>query len=79
MQKVHRFSWEAVENSVFRQMCDTQTPQGILTVLRQPSYLMEDLLKEKNPVDQILRGFQKHLSAFRHKKFLFPPGLRLLI
>ena len=43
MQKVHRFSWEAVENSVFRQMCDTQTPQGILTVLRQPSYQMEDL------------------------------------
>ena len=33
MQKVHRFSWEAVENSVFRQMCDTQTPQGILTAV----------------------------------------------
>ena len=25
MQKVHRFSWEAVENSVFRQMCDTDS------------------------------------------------------
>ena len=43
MEKVRRFSWEAVENSVFRQMCDTQTPQGILTVLRQPSYNIEDI------------------------------------
>ena len=58
MQKVHRFSWEAVENSVFRQMCDTQTPQGILTVLRQPSYQMEDLLKEKNPLIMVLENIQ---------------------
>ena len=47
MKKVRRFSWDAVENGVFRQMCDTQTPQGILTVLRQPSYELEDLLKEE--------------------------------
>ena len=58
MQKVRRFSWEAVENSVFRQMCDTQTPQGILTVLRQPSYQMEDLLKEKNPLLMVLEDLQ---------------------
>ena len=58
MQKVHRFSWEAVENSVFRQMCDTQTPQGILTVLRQPSYQMEDLLQEKNPLIMVLEDLQ---------------------
>ena len=47
MKKVRRFSWDAVENGVFRQMCDTQTPQGILTVLRQPSYELGDLLKEE--------------------------------
>ncbi len=58
MQKVHRFSWEAVENSVFRQMCDTQTPQGILTVLRQPSYQMEDLLERKNPLIMVLEDLQ---------------------
>ena len=28
IEKVRRFSWESVENGVFRQMCDTQTPQG---------------------------------------------------
>ena len=48
MQKAKRFSWDAVENSVFRQMSDTQTPQGVLTVLRQPSYQMEDLLKQES-------------------------------
>ena len=58
MQKVRRFAWEAVENSVFRQMCDTQTPQGILTVLRQPSYQMEDLLREKNPLVMVLEDLQ---------------------
>ena len=59
MEKVRRFSWESVENGVFRQMCDTQTPQGILTVLRQPSYQMQDLLKEKNPLIMVLEDLQE--------------------
>ena len=58
MKKVRRFSWEAVENGVFRQMCDTQTPQGILTVLRQPSYELEDLLKEEKPLLMVLEDLQ---------------------
>ena len=58
MTKVRRFSWEAVENGVFRQMCDTQTPQGILTVLRQPSYELEDLLKEEKPLLMVLEDLQ---------------------
>ena len=58
IEKVRRFSWESVENGVFRQMCDTQTPQGILTVLRQPSYQMQDLLKEKNPLIMVLEDLQ---------------------
>ena len=58
MEKVHRFSWETVEKGVFRQMCDTQTPQGILTVLRQPSYELEDLLKEERPLLMVLEDLQ---------------------
>ena len=58
MKKVRRFSWDAVENGVFRQMCDTQTPQGILTVLRQPSYELEDLLKEEKPLLMVLEDLQ---------------------
>ena len=48
MARVQRFPMETVSDTVFRQMCDTQTPQGILTVLRSPSYDMEDLLRKKN-------------------------------
>ena len=58
MKKVRRFSWDAVENGAFRQMCDTQTPQGILTVLRQPSYELEDLLKEEKPLLMVLEDLQ---------------------
>ena len=58
MKKVRRFSWDAVENGVFRQMCDTHTPQGILTVLRQPSYELEDLLKEEKPLLMVLEDLQ---------------------
>lgn len=58
MERVRRFSWESVENSVFRQMCDTQTPQGILTVLKQPSYNMEDILKKSEPLIMVLEDLQ---------------------
>ena len=58
MEKVRRFSWEAVENSVFRQMCDTQTPQGILTVLKQPSYNIEDIFSEGEPLIMVLEDLQ---------------------
>lgn len=49
---------ETVSDTVFRQMCDTQTPQGILTVLRSPSYDMEDLLRKKNPLLIVLEDLQ---------------------
>ena len=58
MQKAKCFSWDAVENSVFRQMSDTQTPQGVLTVLRQPSYQIEDLLKQESPLLMVLEDLQ---------------------
>ena len=58
MQKAKCFSWDAVENSVFRQMSDTQTPQGVLTVLRQPSYQVEDLLKQESPLLMVLEDLQ---------------------
>ena len=42
--------WELVEDSVFDKMSATMTPQGVLCVLRQPSYRMEDLLKKEKPL-----------------------------
>ena len=37
--------FEIVEDSVFLKLCDTDTPQGILTVLKMPLYRREDLLR----------------------------------
>lgn len=39
---------EIVEDRVFAHMCDTQTPQGILTLLRIPTYTRTDLLGGDN-------------------------------
>ena len=52
---------EVVKDSVFRQMSDTCTPQGILAVLRTPVYQAEDLLRtgrEKTPFLLILEDLQ---------------------
>lgn len=58
MAKVRSFPWEEVEDSVFRQMSDTQTPQGILTVLRQPSYDIDTILSESAPLIMVLEDLQ---------------------
>ena len=39
-------SYEVVSDSVFKTMSDTQTPQGILALLQQPAYGLEDLLNQ---------------------------------
>lgn len=38
--------YELVSDSVFAHVSDTNTPQGILAVVRQPEYRFEDLLRE---------------------------------
>ena len=58
MERVERRSFEIVENHVFRQMSDTQTPQGILTVLKKPFYTMEDILDGENPLIMVLEDLQ---------------------
>lgn len=58
MKQVAAYPYETVSDSVFRQMSDTQTPQGVLTVLRRPSYKMEDILKGEKPLIVILEDLQ---------------------
>ncbi|MDO4339197.1 MAG: RNA methyltransferase [Eubacteriales bacterium] len=58
MERVMEFPCEIVTDSVFRQMSDTQTPQGILTVLKKPSYSMADILKGENPLVMVLEDLQ---------------------
>ncbi|MCH4191258.1 MAG: RNA methyltransferase [Butyrivibrio sp.] len=40
-----RTGYETVTDEVFRKMSDTQSPQGILSVVRQMRYTLEDLFK----------------------------------
>ena len=51
-------AYETVDDRVFERMCDTQTPQGILTVLRMPSYGREELLQAENPLLLVLEDLQ---------------------
>lgn len=41
--------YELVSDSVFAVMSDTQTPQGVLALVRQFSYGMDELLKSDRP------------------------------
>lgn len=57
-EKLQRTGYETVSSEVFAKMSDTQTPQGILSVLQQPEYLLEDLLKKPNPLFVVLENLQ---------------------
>ena len=51
--------YEVVKDSVFAQMSDTLTPQGVLTVVRQYHYTMEELMGEKDhPLFLVLEDLQ---------------------
>ena len=51
--------YEVVKDSVFAQMSDTLTPQGVLTVVRQYHYTMEKLMGEKeHPLFLVLEDLQ---------------------
>ena len=52
------YSYEVVSDAVFRSVSDTQTPQGILAVVRIPEYRLEDLLCDRKTHLLILEGIQ---------------------
>lgn len=55
----HGIYYEIVADKVFREITDTQTPQGILAVVRQPHYTFQDLFSENRAAHLvILEGIQ---------------------
>ena len=44
-----RYGAEEVSDEVMKKMSDTQTPQGVLAVIRQYNYSMEEVLEGYNP------------------------------
>jgi TrmH family RNA methyltransferase len=52
------YSYEVVADAVFRAVSDTQTPQGILAVVRMPEYTLDELLAEEQTHLLILESIQ---------------------
>lgn len=50
--------YEVVSDSVLKSVSDTQTPQGILCLVKKPEYQLEDLLREEQPHLLILESIQ---------------------
>ncbi len=44
LQRLKEISYEEVTDDVFAKMSDTQTPQGILSVLHRPTYNLKDIV-----------------------------------
>lgn len=57
-EKLNKTGYEVVAADLFRKMSDTQTPQGILTVLSQPNYTLEDMMSVENPLLVVLENLQ---------------------
>ncbi len=57
-EKLKRTGYETVAEEVFRRMSDTQTPQGILTVLRRPVYETGQLLRGDKTLLLLLEDIQ---------------------
>ena len=51
-------SYEVVIDDIFRKMSDTKTPQGILCVLKQQRYRIEEMLAVPNPLLVLLEDIQ---------------------
>lgn len=56
--KLHKCGFELVSADVFKRMSDTQTPQGILTVVKQPRYDLAQLLNKPNGLWVVLENLQ---------------------
>ena len=52
------YPYEVVSDSVFKAISDTQTPQGILSVVKMPSYELTDLWKQDQTSLLILESVQ---------------------
>lgn len=58
--KLDHCSYEVVSDTVFQKISDTQTPQGILCVLKQPHYDFMDLgvMRQTPPLVMVLEDIQ---------------------
>lgn len=58
LEKLNRVGYETVSREAFCRMSDTQTPQGILCVIKRPEYSLEQLLAVPCPLLAVLENLQ---------------------
>lgn len=57
-KKITQTGYETVTEEVMKKASDTQTPQGVLTVLYQPAYTLEEILSKENGLYVVLEDLQ---------------------
>lgn len=57
-EKLEQCNYEVLSDEVFKKVSDTQTPQGILCVMKQYHYRLEDLFQKQDPLLLILEDIQ---------------------
>lgn len=57
-EKIEKCNYEILSDELFKKVSDTQTPQGILCVMKQFHYTLEDLVQKDNPLFLILEDIQ---------------------
>lgn len=57
-EEIQKHSYEIVADDVFKKISDTVTPQGIITVVKQYDYKIDNLLKQENPCLLLLEDIQ---------------------
>ena len=57
-EKLEQCNYEILTDELFRKVSDTQTPQGVLCVMKQYHYKLEDLFQKDNPLFLILEDIQ---------------------
>lgn len=58
LQTLAGISYEVLSDAVYKAVSDTQTPQGILCLVKMPCYTMKDLLKEERTHLLVLESIQ---------------------
>lgn len=57
-EKLRKTGYEVVASELFRKMSDTQTPQGILCVVKRPEYTLNQVLAASTPLLVVLENLQ---------------------
>ncbi len=57
-EKIEQCNYEVLSDDLFKKVSDTQTPQGILCVMKQYHYELDDLFRKEYPLFLILEDIQ---------------------